>query len=97
MSNDLLELLAEVEHERWSHWMRYFLENVSPENLERWKRQMNMSYAELSEKEKDSDRREANVTLAVLRDSGYLVLPKPATLAASIVADINPKPQIVSE
>lgn len=61
---ELKEKLADIEHQRWSHWQEYCnkvlreqvpklgLEKV----LERWDRQINTPYAELSEKEKQSDR-----------------------------------------
>lgn len=56
-STDLLrEKLADLEHQQWSHWTRYCLANLTPENIERWKRQCETPYSELSEKEKDSDR-----------------------------------------
>ena len=64
---ELLERLADLEHERWSGWMLYQLENLTPENLVRWKRQMVTPYAQLSEREKESDRKEARKSLAVVK------------------------------
>lgn len=64
--NELLEILAALEHDRWSRWMEYMLTNMSPENLERWKRQMITDYKDLSEKEKESDRKEARITLTYI-------------------------------
>lgn len=65
-SPDLVEELAAVEHERWSHWQRYLHKQcvpgpdgslTIPANLvSQWTRQINTAYAQLSEKEKDSDR-----------------------------------------
>jgi hypothetical protein len=62
----LLERLAEIEHERWSHWQRYLhgkAERQSDGSLilpaelvARWETQMNTPYAALSEKMKESDR-----------------------------------------
>jgi len=63
---DLLETLADIEHERWSGWMRYFYENNTPENNERWKKQMITPYKDLPEHSKESDRREVRKTLAAL-------------------------------
>jgi hypothetical protein len=62
----LIETLAAVEHERWSHWQRYVHQHgvsqldgslVIPADLVlRWEKQINTPYSELSEKEKESDR-----------------------------------------
>ena len=61
----ILDQLAAIEHERWSHWQRYMHSKgkrksdgslVIPPNLvEQWERQMNTEYQQLSEKEKKSD------------------------------------------
>lgn len=73
---EAVEVLAAVEHERWSWWMKYLFElttqsaagtrNIPAWAVERWTRQMNTPYAEISEKEKESDRIEARKTLAAL-------------------------------
>lgn len=73
---DLREKLADVQHEIWSHWMKWQFscctENpdgsvtIPAEKVERWKRQMNAPYAELSNNEQESDRREADKILKVL-------------------------------
>lgn len=62
----ILEDLAQIEHERWSHWQEYLHSKghqqsdgslLIPANLvEQWKRQIATPYAGLSEKEKESDR-----------------------------------------
>jgi len=62
----LIEALAVIEHERWSHWQRYMHGRcicqpdgslVIPADLvRRWQKQIDTPYAELSEKEKESDR-----------------------------------------
>jgi hypothetical protein len=54
--NELEEEIANLEHVQWSHWTKYMLDNLTPENIERWRRQIDTPYSELSEKEKDSDR-----------------------------------------
>ena len=66
-SDVLLERLAALEHERWSHWMRWMFANWTEENIARWKWQMETPYAQLPEHSKDSDRKEARNTLAVFR------------------------------
>lgn len=65
-SPELLEELAAVEHDRWSHWQRYMHDKgqatedggllIPAELVGRWSAQMNTPYAELSEQEKESDR-----------------------------------------
>jgi len=72
----LLEDLAAVEHERWSHWQRYLHDQCShaedgsliiPRELaERWTRQATTDYIDLSETEKSSDREQVREYLRVL-------------------------------
>ena len=62
----LVEELASIEHERWSHWQRYMHSKclrlsdgsllVPAELVNRWERQYNARYGDLSDEEKDSDR-----------------------------------------
>jgi len=62
----LVEQLAAVEHERWSHWQRYVHSKcvrqpdgslLIPAGLvARWEKQINTKYAELDEQERESDR-----------------------------------------
>ena len=77
MENDLIEILADIEHERWSKWMRYMFEcgafdvtdgswTMPADKVERWQRQAKTPYAELSGMEKDSDRNEVKTTLTAL-------------------------------
>lgn len=74
---DLREVIAAIEHERWSHWQRYLHEQclvnedgsltIPAELVDRWARQMNTPYDALTEKEKDSDREQADAYLRELR------------------------------
>ena len=73
--NGLVEALADVEHERWSKWMRWMFDNWVPENIERWKHQMHTAYADLPEHSKESDRKEARRSLAVINAAGYAIEP----------------------
>ena len=72
----LIEALADLEHERWSGWERYRAKCTSTTGAaaheRRWEGQRETPYAELSEKEKESDRVEARKTLALLRKLGVL-------------------------
>jgi hypothetical protein len=71
--NDLLENLADLEHNRWSRWQTYLHSKcrknedgsltISPEDVIHWEKQISTPYSELSEKEKESDRKEARKTL----------------------------------
>jgi hypothetical protein len=72
----LLESLAAVEHERWSHWQRYMHSKgvrqpdgsmlLSAELTDRWERQMTTPYVELSDKEKESDRQQVRKYLPLI-------------------------------
>jgi hypothetical protein len=62
----MLEELAALEHEQWSHWTRHLLDNLSPENIERWRQQIKTPYRELSEAEKEKDRIWARKVLATI-------------------------------
>lgn len=74
---ELLEALAAVEHERWSHWQRYLHSKCTPgddgtltipaELVGRWSAQITTPYDELSEVEKKSDRDQVRKTLEVVR------------------------------
>lgn len=70
------EYIAEVQHEIWSHWMRYLFSAcndgingtfIPTHKVERWKRQMNTPYKFLSEEEKESDREQADKVLNIIR------------------------------
>jgi hypothetical protein len=73
---DLLEALAALEHERWSHWQRYLHSKCVPDRggnltipaelVTRWTTQMSTPYGELSEAEKESDREQVQATLGVI-------------------------------
>lgn len=61
-----LDLLANLEHEQWTHWMNYFYKNDTSKNRDRWNRQMKTPYFKLSEKEKESDRKWAKKVLTII-------------------------------
>lgn len=76
-SDAIVERLAAIEHERWSHWQRYLHEVAArqpdgglllPKDLvQRWERQMATDYSDLSYEEQESDRDQARKYLAILR------------------------------
>ena len=66
ITDELVEKLADFEHQQWTHWTRYMLANFTFDNLHRWENQCNMMYRDLSEKEKESDRYWARQALELL-------------------------------
>ena len=72
----LLESLAAIEHERWSHWQRYLHAQcrqqadgsltIPAELVARWSAQMSTPYAELSEAERESDREQVHRYLPII-------------------------------
>ena len=72
----LTDRLADVEHERWSHWQRYLHSKcerardgslVIPAHLvDRWEAQMNTPFSALSEVEKESDREQVRRYLPII-------------------------------
>lgn len=70
------EKIASVQHDIWSHWMKYMFSVcrresgdvliIPPEKVRRWSRQMYTPYSELTEKEKASDRIQADKVLNVI-------------------------------
>ena len=65
-NEELVEILADIEHERWSSWMCHQFENWTDENIERWKTQMVTPYNDLPEHSKESDRNEVRKTLVAI-------------------------------
>ncbi|CAA2155306.1 hypothetical protein MBRA_00960 [Methylobacterium brachiatum] len=73
----LIEELAAIEHERWSHWQRYVHGKavrqpdgsliLPAELVERWERQFGSRYEDLPEDEKESDREQVRRYLPVLK------------------------------
>jgi hypothetical protein len=67
---NLRELLAALEHERWSRWQRWMHDQcVRNEDgsltipaflVERWERQIAAPYEQLTEREKDADREQVD-------------------------------------
>lgn len=61
---ELIEKIAEREHEQWAHWTEYMLDNLTEENIARWREQIKTSYSDLSEEEKESDRVWARIVVS---------------------------------
>lgn len=80
ISEELMEELAAIEHDRWSKWQKYLhskcVEHENgkgefvcfpSESFLHWERQIATPYSELSEKEKESDREQVRSYLPLLR------------------------------
>ncbi len=68
ISDELIEALADLEHDRWSGWEKYREQALAkePARLERWRRLREAPYQKLTEQEKESDRVEVRKTLDLL-------------------------------
>lgn len=74
--SELVETLAGIEHERWSHWQRYMHGKcerqpdgslkIPRELVLQWERQSTTSYSELTEAERESDREQVRRYLPVV-------------------------------
>lgn len=74
---ELLETLAAIEHERWSHWQRYMHSKcapgpngaltIPPELAQRWATQMNTPYEDLPADQRASDREQVQRYLPLIR------------------------------
>jgi hypothetical protein len=72
----LLEELAALEHDRWSHWQRYLHSKCQPgadgtltipaDLVAHWAAQMTTEYSALTEEEKESDREQVRRYLPVI-------------------------------
>lgn len=72
----LLEELASIEHERWSHWQRFMHDKgrrqpdgsliIPSELVEKWDRLLNTPYSQLTDKERESDREQVKRYLPVV-------------------------------
>jgi hypothetical protein len=77
--DDIIDDLADIEHERWAHWQRHMHGKcehrsdgalVIPRELVRqWERQIATPYRELTENEKESDREQVRKYLSTIVDA----------------------------
>jgi hypothetical protein len=78
--DDLMETLASVEHERWSHWQHYMHSKCVPHGedgallipadlVKRWQKQIDTPYSELTNEEKESDRDQVRKYLRLIIDA----------------------------
>lgn len=73
---EALDVLADIEHERWAHWQKYMHQKgerrsdgslvLPAELVEQWDRQIATPFADLSDAEKDSDREQVRKYLPAI-------------------------------
>ena len=74
--NGLIEQLAAVEHERWSHWQRYLHSKgvrqpdgallIPADLVARWEKQIDTKYPNLDDRERESDREQVRKYLPLI-------------------------------
>lgn len=74
--DECLESIAAIQHDIWSHWMKYLFSvsaanpdgsvTIPANNVERWRSQMRTEYKDLSHAEQQSDREQAEKVMSVL-------------------------------
>ena len=64
---ELIEDLAELEHEQWMQWATSVIGEVSLERAARWDKEYMKPYGELSEEAKEMDREWARKVISVSR------------------------------
>lgn len=75
----MLDEIADLQHEIWSHWMRYLFEvslqnddgtvTIPADKVEHWKRQMITKYVDLSDNEQSSDLEQARKVMDLISDA----------------------------
>lgn len=90
--DELIEKLADAEHDSWAHWMDYLFScctitiggegalTIPAGLVQRWKRQAATPYADLSDREQESDRNEVAKILPHI--DAYAAATLPAHRAA---------------
>ena len=69
--NDILEKLAEIEHEQWMGWSKDIAktEDISEERADHWKKDCWKPYKDLTEEMKELDRKEARKVLKIIKEN----------------------------
>jgi hypothetical protein len=70
-ATDLVEALAELEHEQWMHWSGAVESDVAEPRRTQWRR-CRVRYAELTDELKEADRVWARKVLALLRQRNVI-------------------------
>ena len=74
----LIDRLAAIEHERWSHWQRYMHGKATRQDdgallipadlVARWEKQIATSYADLPADEQESDKEQVERYLPIIEE-----------------------------
>jgi hypothetical protein len=64
-THNLIEALAEIEHEQWMHWSQTVAADVSEATRSKWRRSW-VAYSELTEELKEADRVWARKVVSLL-------------------------------
>jgi hypothetical protein len=70
-SEELIEALAEIEHEQWMHWSQAVAGDVSHATRNKWQRSW-VVYDELTEELKETDRVWARKVVELLRQRSLI-------------------------
>lgn len=65
-ADDLVEALAEIEHEQWMHWSQAVAADVNDATRSKWQRSW-VDYAKLTDDVRESDRIWARKVVTLLR------------------------------
>ena len=65
-TDDLIEALAEIEHQQWMHWSKTVAAEVSPVTRKKWQGSWT-DYNKLTEAMKEADRLWARKVVTLLR------------------------------
>jgi hypothetical protein len=66
-TDDLIEALAELEHEQWMHWSQAVASEVPALTAVKWQRSW-IAYADLNDELKEADRAWARKVMDLLRE-----------------------------
>ena len=72
---EVVEILAEVEHQQWSAWAASLAHRVRGSRLARWTRLILTEYRDLTEEEKEQDREWARKAMDALAQAGLEISP----------------------
>lgn len=71
--DELLEALAELEHEQWMAWAKSLISEVAPDRRVRWSSYMR-AYKDLPPAVKEKDRELARQVLKTIEAAGFKVV-----------------------
>jgi len=69
--DDLIEALAEIEHDQWIHWSQAVAGDVADSTRSKWQRSW-IAHGELTEQLKEADRVWARKVVTLLRKRGLI-------------------------